>query len=74
MPGIECAEEMSDDEINLGGLVLVIIISIGCLVLWALSSGWQHQAMQLDADKSARCNSLGGSYSGDKCYMDGEEV
>lgn len=74
MPGVEFAEEMSDDEHNLSWGVLAILLLVICLIAWSIADGLQHSAMQKDADEAARCHSLGGTYSGNKCYIKGEEL
>lgn len=67
MPGIEFAEEISR------GVLVVLLLAI-CLIVWSIADGLQHSAMQKDADEAARCHSLGGTYSGNKCYIKGEEL
>lgn len=74
MPEIEFAEEMNDNEHNLSQGVLVVLLLAICLIAWALADGLQHSTIQKDADEAARCHSLDGTYSGNKCYIKGEEL
>lgn len=39
MPGVEFAEEMSDDEHNLSWGVLAILLLVICLIAWSIADG-----------------------------------
>ncbi len=59
---------------ELHATIIVGVVILGCLVLGALAETANCRARQRAADEKARCDSIGGIYSGNKCYVNGEEM